>query len=251
MPANPVIDDARAASGPPRAMVLAAGRGERMRPLTDHCPKPLLEVGGRPLIVWSLLALRDAGVREVVINHAHLGSMIVDALGDGAGFGLSIRYSAEASALETAGGIATARPLLGEAPFLLVNADVYCEIDYRVLVRAAGRLAADDLGLCVLVPNPDHHPGGDFGLSDGRVRGAGGERLTYAGIALLRPAMLDGIAHGQRAALGPLLHEAARNDRLAGLRFDGHWRDVGTPARLHELDSALRARGAPPNGSIR
>lgn len=229
------------------AMVLAAGRGARMAPLTDRCPKPLLEVGGQPLIAWTLRRLARAGVRDVVINVAWLGTMIEAALGDGSALGVKIRYSREVEARETAGGIALARPLLGEAPFLLVNGDVFCDFDPAHLVSAASRLRADDLGLCVLVPNPPHVPRGDFALAGDRIRSAGDDRLTYAGIALLRPSIVDGIRAGDTAALGPLLHAAARDGRLAGLRFDGLWRDVGTPDRLTELDSLLRARRAFPD----
>ncbi|MEZ5659676.1 MAG: nucleotidyltransferase family protein [Burkholderiaceae bacterium] len=223
-------------------MVLAAGRGERMRPLTDTCPKPLLSVGGRPLIVWALQALQRAGVREVVINHAHLGGMIVAALGDGASLGLSITYSAEAQALETAGGIAAARHALGEQPFVLVNADVFSDFDFAPLVAAARSLPPADLGLCVLVPNPEHHPDGDFALVDGRIHNHGSPRLTYSGLAVLRPALVDGVTPGERAALAPLLRDAADRQRLAGLRFDGLWHDVGSPGRLRALDATLAQR---------
>ncbi len=229
----------------PRAMVLAAGRGERMRPLTDACPKPLLEVGGASLIVHALRRLQAAGVREVVVNHAYLGACIEAALGDGCSLGLSIRYSPEERALETAGGIARARPLLGDDPFLLVNGDVYSDFDLGRLVRAASSLAHDDLGLIVLVPNPDHRPEGDFALEDGRVLNAGRHTLTYSGLAVLRPGIVAGIGPDERAPLGPLLRAAASDGRLAGVRFDGLWCDVGTPQRLAALDAELRAAGRP------
>ena len=226
----------------PIAMVLAAGRGERMRPLTDTCPKPLLEAGGRPLIVHTLTKLRAAGVREVVVNHAHLGAQIEAALGDGRALGLSIRYSPEERALETAGGIARARALLGPAPFVLENGDVVSDFDLALLVAAAATLADDDLGLLVLVPNPGHRPGGDFALDGDRVRSGGVTPLTYAGLAVLRPGIVADVRPDEPAPLGPRLHAAAAAGRLAGVRFDGFWCDVGTPARLAGLDRVLRER---------
>lgn len=223
------------------AMILAAGRGERMRPLTDTCPKPLLRAGGRPLIVWHLERLAAAGVREVVINHAWLGHEIERVLGDGSAWGLSIRYSPEGRALETAGGIANALPLLGEAPFLVVNGDVWCDWD----PRRAGPIAAqlDACGWdawCVLVDNPEHHPDGDFTLSCGRLTDTpGAPRLTFAGIGLYRPALFAGIARGTPAKLAPLLRGAAAARRAGAERHLGRWVDVGTPQRLADLDASL------------
>jgi MurNAc alpha-1-phosphate uridylyltransferase len=218
------------------AMILAAGRGERMRPLTDHTPKPLLEAGGRPLIGHHLVALARAGVREVVINHAHLGAQIEQALGDGAAWGLRIRYSPEAVALETGGGIFQALPLLGADPFIVVNGDVWTDFDPARL-----RLAAPDLAHLVLVDNPPHHPTGDFVLDGDRVRAEGGQRLTFSGIGVYRPALFDGCGPG-RFPLAPLLRVAMAADRVSGERHPGRWVDVGTPERLAALDRALRQR---------
>jgi MurNAc alpha-1-phosphate uridylyltransferase len=223
-----------------KAMILAAGRGERMRPLTDTCPKPLLAAGGKPLIVWHIERLVAAGITGLVINHAHLGQMIEDALGDGARFGLPIAYSPEGSALETAGGIARALPLLGDAPFVVVNGDVFCDADFAALARVAEGLSADGpLAHLLLVPNPDHNPGGDFGLlPDGHVTDDGrGERLTFSGIGAYHPALFAGVAP---AKLAPLLRAAMAAGKVTGARHDGRWVDVGTPQRLAELDASLR-----------
>lgn len=229
-----------------RAMILAAGRGERMRPLTDHCPKPLLEVAGEPLIGWHLRRLAAAGIREVVVNHAHLGAMIEARLGDGAAWGVSIRYSPEPAALETAGGIAQALPLLGDAPFLVVNGDVWCDFDLARAPALAERMQADDLlAWCVLVPNPPHHPEGDFGLARARLRADTAPRHTFSGIGVYRPALFDGIARGTRAPLGPLLRAAAASGRIGGEVHAGRWTDVGTPERLAALDAQLRAQPRP------
>lgn len=217
-----------------KTMLLAAGRGERMRPLTDHCPKPLLPVGGKPLIAWQLERLAAAGFTEIVINLSWLGEQIAAALGDGADYGVSICYSREPSpALETGGGIFNALPLLGPGPFLLVNGDVFTDVDLAAL-----RLAPDDLGELVLVPNPAHNPRGDFCLAADRVVAQGGERLTYAGIALLRPELLRGAAAG-RFPLLPWLNAARDAARLGGRRHTGRWLDVGTAARLAQLDADL------------
>jgi MurNAc alpha-1-phosphate uridylyltransferase len=226
-----------------RAMILAAGRGERMRPLTDTCPKPLLPVGGRPLIGWHLQRLAGAGVRDVVINHAWLGERIEAALGDGAAYGLRIRYSAETEALETAGGIARALPMLGEAPFLVVNGDIWCDWDPRRARSIAAQLdALGWLAWCVLVPNPDHHPRGDFVLRDGRLQAVDADgRLTFAGIGVYRPELFAGVSPGERAPLAPLLREAAARGRAGAERHAGRWIDVGTPQRLAELDAQLRS----------
>ncbi|MBD5802111.1 D-glycero-alpha-D-manno-heptose 1-phosphate guanylyltransferase [Azoarcus sp. Aa7] len=226
------------------AMILAAGRGERMRPLTDACPKPLLQAGGKPLIVWHIERLRDAGFTDIAINHAHLGAMIEAALGDGSAFGVRIRYSPEAEALETAGGIRQAMPLLGDAPFLVVNGDVFCDADLAALRARGAALPADgDLAHLLMVPNPEHHPDGDFHLADGRLQRNGEPRLTFSGIGVYHPALFAGIAAGTRAALGPLLREAMDAGRVGGTPHDGYWLDVGTPARLAELDARLRRAG--------
>jgi MurNAc alpha-1-phosphate uridylyltransferase len=222
------------------AMLLAAGRGERMRPLTDTCPKPLLQVAGKPLIQWHLERLARSGIRDVVINLSWLGEMIADAAGDGSRHGLSIQYSREPwPPLETGGGIQQALPLLGDEPFLLVNGDVFTDIDFASL-----RIAPDDLAQLVLVPNPSQHPRGDFGLAaGGRVVAEGGERLTYSGVALMRPAFLAGAEPG-RFPLLPWLVRALAAGRLGGQRHDGMWLDVGTPERLAQLDATLaRVRG--------
>ncbi len=219
-----------------KAFILAAGRGERMRPLTDHTPKPLLVAGGKPLIVWHLERLAAAGFREVVINHAHLGSQIEQALGDGTRWGLHIRYSPEPpGALETAGGIANALPLLGDQPFLLVNGDVYCDMDFGHFL---GSTATAHL---VMVDNPAHHAGGDFSLDGDRVVVANGEQtLTYAGIGVFSPAFFASVQPGTVMKLRPLLDAAIAAGTLTGERFTGRWVDVGTPQRLAELDLELR-----------
>lgn len=227
-------------------MILAAGRGERMRPLTDRVPKPLLPAGGRTLIEWQIARLVRAGFTELAVNHAHLGTQIEAALGDGVRLGARIRYSPEAVALDTAGGIATALPLLGDAPFAVVNGDVYCEYDFAGLASAARRLSADpaiDAHL-VLVDNPAHNPGGDFALRDGRLVETGA-RLTFSGLGVYRPALFQGIAAGTRAALAPLLRAALTRGRVSAEHFAGYWLDVGTPQRLAELDARLRERPAP------
>jgi MurNAc alpha-1-phosphate uridylyltransferase len=217
-----------------KVMLLAAGRGERMRPLTDQCPKPLLPVGGKPLIAWQLERLAAAGFTQIVINLSWLGGQIEAALGDGADHGVSITYSREPwPALETGGGIFNALPLLGPGPFLLVNGDVFADVDFAGL-----RLAPDDLGELVLVPNPAHHPHGDFCLAGNRIVAQGGERLTYSGIALLQPDLLRGASAG-RFPLLPWLERARDAGRLGGHRHAGRWLDVGTPERLAQLDADL------------
>ncbi|MDP3421650.1 MAG: nucleotidyltransferase family protein, partial [Thiobacillus sp.] len=194
-------------------MILAAGRGERMRPLTDHTPKPLLAVGGKPLIVWHIDRLRAAGFGRIVINHAHLGQQIEDALGDGAAFGVSIAYSREGSALETAGGIATALPLIGVDVFPVVNGDIYCEYDFSRLAEPMARLAAgQDQAHLVLIDNPPHHPQGDFVLEAGRVTATplapNPSPLTFSGIGVYHRALFAGTPAGEKAPLAPLLRQA-------------------------------------------
>jgi len=225
-----------------RAMILAAGRGERMRPLTDRVPKCLLQVGGKPLIEWHLEKLAAAGFTEVVINHAWLGEQIEAQLGSGVRFGLHIHYSAEGEALETAGGIAKALPLLGEGAFLVVNGDVYCEFDFASLSSAAANVRSGLIfAHLVLVDNPTHHPGGDFVLDASRVRTEGSSKLTFSGIGIYSPALFAGIARGARGQLAPLLRQAMALDRVTGQRYDGWWVDVGTPERLAQLDTQIRA----------
>ena len=229
-----------------RTMILAAGRGERMRPLTNTCPKPLLPAGGLPLIGWHLRRLAGAGLRDVVINHAWLGEQIERTLGDGSDWGLSIRYSPEAQALETAGGIAQALPLLGDEPFLVINGDIWCDWNPARARTIAARLEALDwLAWCVLVDNPDHHPRGDFLLDGGRLADGEAPRLTFSGIGVYRPALFRGVARGTRAPLAPLLREAAARRRAGAERHDGRWTDVGTPQRLAALDAQLTTSDDP------
>lgn len=217
------------------AMILAAGRGERMRPLTDHTPKPLLPVGGKSLIVWHIERLAGAGIHELVINHAHLGQQIEHALGDGARWGLRIRYSREGEgrALETGGGIRRALPLLGEKPFLVLNADVWSDLD-----PAGLRLADGDLAHLVMVDNPPHHPRGDFHLDGRRLLADGEPRLTFSGIGVYSHALFAGCAP-EAFPLGPLLRDTMRAGRVSGQRHAGRWFDVGTPQRLVEAERAL------------
>jgi MurNAc alpha-1-phosphate uridylyltransferase len=225
-----------------RAMILAAGRGERMRPLTDHTPKCLLPVGDRPLIEWHLGNLARAGLHDVVINHAWLGQQIEAQLGQGERFGLAIHYSAEPQALETAGGIAKALPLLGDAPFLVVNADIFTGLRYDALVRRDPALEAGALAHLVLVDNPVHHPAGDFALRHGRVEAVGDPRLTFAGIGIYAPALFASVAAGARAALAPLLRSAMATGKVTGEHFRGLWADVGTPERLTQVDAMVRTQ---------
>jgi MurNAc alpha-1-phosphate uridylyltransferase len=218
-------------------MLLAAGRGERLRPLTDEIPKALVEAGGKPLIAWHLERLARAGIREGVINVSHLGERIVERIGDGARFGLRLRYSRERERLETAGGIANALDLLGEAPFLLVNADVYCECDFSALMQVE---LGERLAHLVLVPNPAHRQQGDFSLVRGRAGDETTPRYTYAGVAVMAPALVAPVKPGEKAPLGPLLHDAARRGLLGGELYEGPWQDVGTVERLAELERFLR-----------
>jgi len=216
-------------------MILAAGRGERMRPLTDHTPKPLLKVRGKPLIVWHLERLAAAGFHEVVINHAHLGKQIEDALGNGRQWGLSITYSPEAVALETAGGIVKALPLLGDAPFLVVNADVFTDIDFAVLKNVLG---SHRLAHLVLIDNPPQHPQGDFALDGETVRLEGARMLTFSGVAVYAPRLFEGLPADVPAKLAPLLRQAIESGEVGGEYHRGIWHDVGTPQRLEALNAA-------------
>jgi len=229
-----------------RAMILAAGRGERMRPLTDRTPKPLLPAGGKPLILWHIERLAAAGIRNLVINHAWLGEQLPAALGDGSRYGVHIAYSAESPALETAGGIAQALPLLGEQPFLVINGDIWCDWDPSQAAAQASRLATGGADAwLLLVDNPDHHPQGDFTLSaDGRVDTGDGARLTFSGIGLYRPALFGALPARTPAPLAPLLRQAMARQAVLGSRHAGAWTDVGTPARLAALDARLAAAPA-------
>ncbi|MEJ1958998.1 MAG: nucleotidyltransferase family protein [Nitrosomonadales bacterium] len=221
-------------------MILAAGRGERMRPLTDHTPKPLLMVGGKPLIVWHIEKLVRAGITEIIINHAHLAEQIEAALGDGSRFGAQIRYSPEGTALETAGGIVFALHLLGDQPFAVVNGDIYCGYDFTHLAeRAAMFQSSGDAAHLVLVNNPAQHPDGDFGLQLGRVSNEP-PKLTFSGIGLYQPALFTHIARGSKAPLAPLLRAQIALGKVSGEHFTGRWEDVGTPQRLETLDNELR-----------
>lgn len=215
-----------------KAMVLAAGRGERMRPLTDSTPKPLLQVGAEPLIGWHLRHLVRAGLDDIVINTAWLGECIEQALGDGAAYGARLHYSREGTALETAGGIATVLPWLGERPFMVVNGDVLTDIDFAALAGAGAMLdGVSRLAHLVLVANPAHHPHGDFDLdADGQVVDT--PRHTFSGIGVYHPALFAGLAAGQPAKLAPLLREAMARRQVSGTLHDGLWLDVGTVERL-------------------
>ena len=222
-----------------KAMILAAGRGERLRPLTDATPKALVEAGGKPLIAWHLERLAASGWREAVVNVSHLAEQIIERVGDGASFGVRVAYSREAQPLETAGGIANALGLLGAEPFLLVNADIYCEFPFA---RLRGVALRERLAHLVLVPNPPHRGAGDFSLRDGIIGNGGAPRYTYAGVAVVSPAMVAGVKRGDKAALGPLLHQAADARRLSGELYQGLWQDVGTAERLAELRGRLASR---------
>ena len=219
-----------------KAMSLAAGRGERMRPLTDSLPKPLLAVGGKPLIVHHIEKLKAAGVTTLVITHAWLGHKLVEALGDGRAFGVSIHWSAEESALETAGGIVQALPLLGSDPFLVINGDAWLDLDYHTLVSQP---LGDQRAHLWLVPNPPQHPAGDFALQAGKVVDT--PALTFSGVGLYDPAAFAGLAAGARK-LAPLLREWMAQGRVGGSLLAGEWRDIGTAQRLHELDDQLQGR---------
>ena len=220
-------------------MLLAAGRGERMRPLTDHTPKPLLKVGGKALIVWHIENLVRAGLVEIVINHAHLGAQMENALGDGSQFGAHILYSPEAKALETAGGIAYALPLLGDEPFAVINSDIFCDYDFAHLcVRSAALKAQGDNAHLVLVSNPVQHPDGDFGFQQQRVT-TSPPQLTFSGIGIYQPALFHEISRGSTAPLAPLLRAQIALGKVSGEHHQGLWADVGTPQRLAELDSQV------------
>jgi MurNAc alpha-1-phosphate uridylyltransferase len=232
-----------------KAMIFAAGRGERMRPLTDTCPKPLLQVRSRPLIVWHILNLVRAGITDIVINHAHLGEMIEAALGDGSLFGARISYSPEGTALETAGGIAKARHLLGEDPFVAIAGDIYCpHFDFSLVKDVledndvwGQPHAADrrDLGWLYLVKNPPHHPEGDFALESYAISNQGEPRYTFSGIGVYRPEMFDSVSPGSSAKLAPILREFANQRRIGGEVYRGDWTDVGTVERLELLNAPL------------
>lgn len=213
-----------------------------MRPLTDHTPKPLLHAGGKALIVWHIENLARAGICDLVINHAYLGNQIEAALEDGGQFGIRIRYSAENPVLETAGGIANALPLLGDAPFAVINSDIYCDYDFAQLPELAAALAASgDTAYLVLVNNPAQHPSGDFGLINGRVVNDA-PAFTFSGIGIYQPGLFENIPHGTVAPLAPLLRAQIVLGKVSGEHYRGRWLDVGTPQRLEKLDNELRSQ---------
>lgn len=233
-----------------KAMIFAAGRGERMRPLTDHTPKPLLEAGGKPLIVWQIERLAQAGFQTIVINHAWLGERLEAALGDGSRWGVQLRYSAEQEALETAGGIAQALPLLEDGSaseiFLGIAGDVYADFDYASLHAQKPWLAAlSQPGMyLVMVPNPSFHPNGDFGLVDGMVSLESQPRFTFGSIGLYDTRMFRDLPHGTRRPLTPYYFDTIGRGLAKGELYSGLWDNVGTPAQLQALDETLRARAA-------
>lgn len=219
-----------------KAMILAAGRGERMRPLTDHTPKPLLQAAGKPIIEHTINQLVAAGFKDIVINHAHLGLQIEDYLGDGQRLGATIAYSPEGeTGLETAGGIINALPLLGDGPFLVVNGDIATDFPYAELQNLSIGLAH-----LVLVNNPEHHPAGDFALDHANyATDIGIDKWTFSGIGIYRPELFNTMPHGAYK-LAPLLRAAMLERHVSGQHFSGFWMDIGTPQRLQELDAKLR-----------
>ena len=223
-----------------KAMILAAGMGNRMRPLTLHTPKPLLEVGGKPLIVWHIEKLKKIGVQEIVINTAWLGEKLAEALGDGSQFGVKILWSHEGEGLETAGGIIKALPLLGYEPFILVNGDVWTTMDFAPLLNVQ---LENDLAHLVLVENPLQHPQGDFTLAANKAytfeQARSGENLTYSGVAVIHPQMFVGLESGKRP-LAPLLKQAMQQEKISAHKLQGVWVDVGTPERLNALDQQIK-----------
>ena len=222
-----------------KAMILAAGHGTRMKPLTDHTPKPLLKVGGKPLIVWHIEKLKKAGFQDIIINIAWLGEQIPKALGDGSQFGVNLEYSDEQKdgALETAGGIIKALPFFEDKPFLVVNGDVWCDYEYS----NKNPLTADKLTHLILVNNPKHNPDGDFALNNQTIKTKGENKLTFSGIGYYQPALFKTLPQGKRP-LAPLLREAMDNNKVSGEHFAGDWRDIGTPERLTELDKLLNTQ---------
>ncbi len=218
-----------------KAMILAAGRGERMRPLTDHLPKPLLPLAGKPLIVYHIEALAKAGITEIVINHAWLGHLLEQHLADGSQFGVQLQYSAEgATGLETAGGIRLALPLLGDEPFLVVNGDIHTDFDFSTL---GTQPSTDVLAHLVLVPNPPQHQAGDFALATAsdRVAASGVIQHTFSGIGVYRPEFFDAVPAGPQK-LAPFLRQAMQSALVSGQLYQGYWADIGTPERLAQAE---------------
>lgn len=213
-----------------------------MRPLTDSCPKPLLTVAGKPLITWQIERLVAAGITDLVINHAHLGGQIEAALGDGRNYGARIAYSTEADALETAGGVAQAMPLLGAAPFLVVSADIYVECDYRLLADRVTALEDGTLAYLWMVANREWHPQGDFALINGLLCASGEPRLTYSNLGIFRREFFAEVVPGSKLAMRPLLDQAIAAGKIKAARFDGLWENVGTPTQLAALNRALLQR---------
>jgi MurNAc alpha-1-phosphate uridylyltransferase len=237
-----------------KAMIFAAGRGERMRPLTDSCPKPLLKVRGRPLITWHVLNLVRAGLTEIVINHSHLGHMIEEELGDGSRYGARIVYSHEPAPLETAGGIANALHLLGDEPFLAVSGDIYAP--YFDFSQALDALKDEDvlgnpypkdqrdIAWLWLTPNPWHNPGGDFALDMYTLANEGSPKWNFAGIGVYRPEMFEGIQAGEFVKFGPLMRKFIDKKRVGGEVYTGPWVNVGTVEQLEELNAPLARKAA-------
>ena len=222
-----------------KALILAAGRGERMRPLTDHIPKPLLEVAGKPLIIWHLEKLAKANFEEVIINHAHLGGMIEAYVGDGSRWNLKVTYSREGSPLETAGGIKKALPLIGDQPFLVVNADIYTDFNFATIKN---RNLNDYKGHLVMVRNPKQHPDGDFFLQNNQIEREGKERLTFSGIAVYQPKIFEDINLEPVAKLAPILKKLIDAECISGEAYQGLWFDIGTPERLNEINLLLKEK---------
>jgi len=220
-----------------KAMILAAGKGERMRPLTDQIPKPLLEVAGKPLIAWHLEKLAKANFEEVIINHAYLGEMIEAYVGDGSRWNLKIAYSREGSPLETAGGIKKALPLIGGQPFLVINADIYTDFNFATIKN---RNLNDCKGHLVMVKNPKQHPDGDFFLQNNQIKLEGKERLTFSGIAIYQPKIFEDINIEPVAKLAPILKKLIGAKCISGEAYQGLWFDIGTPERLNEVNLFLK-----------
>jgi MurNAc alpha-1-phosphate uridylyltransferase len=238
-----------------KAMIFAAGRGERMRPLTDTMPKPLVKVRGRPLITYHVINLVRAGIRDIVINHSHLGHMIEEELGDGSRFGARIVYSHEPTPLETAGGIANALHLLGDEPFLAVSGDIYAPyfdfaqaLDALPDTDAVGQpIPVDkrDIAWLYLTPNPWHNPEGDFGVTMYTLSNEGSPKWNFAGIGVYRPEMFDGVKAGEFLKFGPLMRKFIDEKRVGGEIYDGEWVNVGTMRQLEELNAPYTAKTKP------